>query len=43
VRINNDEYEKDNVGDFALWKAWDESDGENFWEGEFASPSKEGD
>lgn len=43
VRINNDEYEKDNVGDFALWKAWDESDGENFWEGEFTSPSKEGD
>lgn len=44
VRIDNDEYEKDNVWDFALWKAWDESDGENYWEGEFiTSPSKEGD
>lgn len=33
VRINNDEYEKDQVADFALWKAYDEaSDGPNFWE-----------
>lgn len=31
-RINTDEYEKDNVQDFALWKAWDEKDGEVFWE-----------
>lgn len=30
-RINTDEYEKDNVQDFALWKAWDEKDGEVFW------------
>jgi cysteinyl-tRNA synthetase len=35
VRIDNDEYEKDNVWDFALWKAWDKWDWENFWEGEF--------
>lgn len=27
-----DEYEKENASDFALWKAWDESDGEVFWE-----------
>ena len=40
VRINNDEYEKDNVWDFALWKAWDESDWENFWEWEFIVPSE---
>lgn len=33
VRINNDEYEKDQIADFALWKAYDTSaDGENFWE-----------
>lgn len=32
VRINNDEYEKDQIADFALWKAYDEAaDGENFW------------
>lgn len=33
VRINNDEYDKDQVADFALWKTYDEaSDGENKWE-----------
>lgn len=31
-RIVSDEYEKDNASDFALWKAWDESDGDVFWE-----------
>lgn len=31
-RINTDEYDKDNVQDFALWKAYDESDGDVFWE-----------
>jgi cysteinyl-tRNA synthetase len=31
-RIKKDEYEKDNANDFALWKAWDESDGDVFWE-----------
>jgi cysteinyl-tRNA synthetase len=31
-RIQNDEYEKENVGDFALWKAWDEKDGSVGWE-----------
>jgi len=31
-RINTDEYEKDNVQDFALWKVWDEKDGEVFWD-----------
>lgn len=35
VRIDNDEYEKDNVGDFVLWKAHKESDGENSWDVEF--------
>jgi cysteinyl-tRNA synthetase len=31
-RVAQDEYEKDNVADFALWKAWDEADGDVFWE-----------
>ena len=31
-RIQNDEYEKENVGDFALWKAWDENDGDVRWD-----------
>ncbi len=34
VRISKDTYEKEEVGDFALWKAWDEKDGEVFWETE---------
>ena len=32
VRVSNDEYGKENVGDFALWKAWDEADGDVGWE-----------
>ncbi len=31
-RIQNDEYEKESVGDFALWKAWDEADGDVAWD-----------
>ncbi len=31
-RIRNDEYEKESIGDFALWKAWDEADGDVAWE-----------
>lgn len=31
-RMKNDEYEKDNAEDFALWKAWDENDGNVYWE-----------
>jgi cysteinyl-tRNA synthetase len=34
VRISKDTYEKEEVGDFALWKGWDEEDGEVFWETE---------
>lgn len=30
-RIKNDEYDKENAQDFALWKAWDESDSDVFW------------
>jgi cysteinyl-tRNA synthetase len=31
-RIQNDEYEKESIGDFALWKAWDEADGDVRWD-----------
>ena len=30
-RIKTDEYDKENAQDFALWKAWDEADGNVFW------------
>lgn len=30
--VRTDEYDKECVGDFALWKAWDEDDGDVFWE-----------
>jgi cysteinyl-tRNA synthetase len=30
--VNSDEYEKESIGDFALWKVWTEGDGEVFWE-----------
>lgn len=32
VRISNDEYEKESFGDFALWKGWDEKDGDVVWD-----------
>jgi cysteinyl-tRNA synthetase len=33
ARVAVDEYEKDNLSDFALWKAWDEaSDAQIFWD-----------
>src|SRR3989344_3402704 len=34
-RIISDEYDKENAQDFALWKAWDENDGEVFWDTDF--------
>ncbi|MFZ2072307.1 MAG: class I tRNA ligase family protein, partial [Minisyncoccia bacterium] len=33
-RIKTDEYEKENAQDFALWKAYDEKDGDVFWDTE---------
>ncbi|HLF54862.1 MAG TPA: cysteine--tRNA ligase [Candidatus Nanoarchaeia archaeon] len=33
-RVLADEYEKENVADFALWKIWDDKDGDVFWETE---------
>ena len=31
-RVKHDEYDKEHIGDFALWKAWDEEDGNVGWE-----------
>ena len=33
-RVASDEYEKEQACDFALWKGWDEGDGDVFWETE---------
>ena len=45
-RVLKDEYEKENVNDFVLWKFWDEKDGDVFWNTELGAPkgvpSKEG-
>jgi cysteinyl-tRNA synthetase len=32
ARVSQDEYEKENLADFALWKAWDEKDGDVAWD-----------
>lgn len=32
VRVKMDEYAKESVADFALWKAYDENDGDVFWD-----------
>jgi cysteinyl-tRNA synthetase len=32
ARVKDDEYEKDSVADFALWKAWTKEDGDIYWE-----------
>jgi cysteinyl-tRNA synthetase len=35
ARVKQDEYEKENASDFALWKAWDTQDGDVQWESPF--------
>jgi len=32
ARVLHDEYEKEHLADFALWKAWDEADGDVWWD-----------
>jgi cysteinyl-tRNA synthetase len=32
ARVAHDEYDKENAADFALWKAWDEEDGDVGWD-----------
>ena len=34
ARVCQDEYDKEHVHDFALWKFWDKEDGDVFWETE---------
>jgi cysteinyl-tRNA synthetase len=31
-RVKHDEYDKEHIGDFALWKAWDKEDGDVKWD-----------
>ncbi|HEU0275351.1 MAG TPA: cysteine--tRNA ligase [Candidatus Udaeobacter sp.] len=31
-RVKHDEYDKEHIGDFALWKGWDEEDGNVKWD-----------
>jgi cysteinyl-tRNA synthetase len=31
-RVKHDEYDKEHIGDFALWKAWDEADDDVKWD-----------
>ncbi len=31
-RVKHDEYDKEHIGDFALWKAWDKADGDVKWD-----------
>ena len=35
VRVDTDRYDKDDVRDFVLWKAWTEEDGEVAWDSPF--------
>ncbi|SVD84257.1 uncharacterized protein METZ01_LOCUS437111, partial [marine metagenome] len=35
VRVDSDDYDKDDVRDFVLWKAWTEADGEVAWDSPF--------
>lgn len=37
ARVSQDAYSKDNPADFVLWKAWDEEDGEIYWETELGN------
>ena len=32
ARVAQDEYEKERIGDFAIWKAWDAADGDVVWD-----------
>ena len=34
-RVKHDEYDKEHIGDFALWKAWDEEDGDVKWDSQW--------
>lgn len=40
ARVSQDEYEKEQANDFALWKAWTPEDGENYWDVDFIIAGK---
>jgi cysteinyl-tRNA synthetase len=40
ARVKVQEYSKEEASDFALWKAWEEEDGNVFWEPEFVVKGK---
>jgi len=42
ARIKNDEYDKDSLSDFALWKKHDEADGQIFWTHDKLAPGRPG-
>lgn len=42
ARIKNDEYHKDDLSDFALWKAWDEGDGQIYWDHDLLGKGRPG-
>ncbi len=41
ARVKQDEYEKESVADFALWKGYDKADGANYWEAKFQTQDGE--
>lgn len=41
ARVNQDEYDKESLADFALWKGYDVADGDNFWEAKFQTQAGE--
>jgi len=41
ARVKQDEYEKEEANDFALWKAWTPEDGDVFWDVNFTINGKE--
>lgn len=42
ARVKVDEYDKDNLSDFALWKARDEKDGDIYWDHPKLGPGRPG-
>ena len=41
-RVNSDEYDKENLSDFALWKGYTKDDGEIFWDDEILGKGRPG-
>ena len=39
--VKQDEYDKENANDFALWKAWTKEDGDVYWDAKFKINGKE--